>query len=101
LIQKADIVALRSKYLVKMKQYQEEGRPILYAESWVDSSLTFRKFWQSDDVMGIQTNVNSGNILIMLHVGGINGFLPALYTSCELGSATDYHGQMNGANFEK
>jgi hypothetical protein len=45
-------------------------------ESWVDSSLTFRKFWQSDDVMGIQTSVNSGNRLIMLHVGGINGFLP-------------------------
>jgi transposase len=75
LIERADIVAWRSKYLVKMKQYQEEGRPILYVdEPWVDSNLTFRKCWQSDDVMGIQTNVNSGNRLIS---------------------------QMNSANFEK
>jgi hypothetical protein len=26
--------------------------------------------------MGVQANVNSGNRLIMLHVGGIYGFLP-------------------------
>jgi hypothetical protein len=45
-------------------------------ERWVNSNLTFRKCWENDEVMGIQTNVNSGNGLIMLHVGEINVFLP-------------------------
>jgi hypothetical protein len=64
LIGRTDIVAWRSKYLVKMKQYWEEGRPILHAdESWVDSNLTFRKCWKSD-VMGIQMNVNSETDLL-------------------------------------
>jgi hypothetical protein len=87
LIERADTVAWRSKYLVKMKQYREEGRPILYAdESWVDRNLTFRKCWQSDDVMGIQTKVNSGNRLIMLHVGVLMGFflIHSLYTKLEM-----------------
>jgi hypothetical protein len=43
--------------------------------TWVNSSLTFRKCWQND-VMGIRTNANSGNRLVMFYVGGINGFLP-------------------------
>jgi hypothetical protein len=40
LIERADIVAWRSKYLVKMRQYREEGRPVLCVdESWADSNL--------------------------------------------------------------
>jgi hypothetical protein len=51
--------------------------------------------------MGIQANVNSGNRLIMLHVGGINGFVPNAQLVYKAGSATgNYHGQMNSANFE-
>jgi hypothetical protein len=43
LIERADVVEWRSKYLMKMKQYQDEGCPVLYVdESWVDSNLTFR-----------------------------------------------------------
>jgi hypothetical protein len=73
---RADIVDWRSRYLLKMK-YQDKGHPIFYIdESWVDSNLTCRKCWQNEEVMGVQGNVNSGNRLIMLHVGGINGFLP-------------------------
>jgi hypothetical protein len=103
LIERADIVEWRSKYLMKMKQYWEEGCPILYVdESWVDSNLTFRKCWQSDDVMGIQVNVNSRNSLIMLHAGGINSFVPNAQFVYKTGSATgDYHGRMNSANFGK
>jgi hypothetical protein len=38
----------------------------------------------------------------MLHVGGINGFLPNAALIYMAGSATgDYHGQMNAENFEK
>jgi hypothetical protein len=53
------------------------GHPLFYIdESWVDSNLTFCKCWQNEEVMGVQANENSGNRLIMLHVRGINGFLP-------------------------
>jgi hypothetical protein len=62
LIDRADTVEWRSKYHVKMNQYREEGCSILSdEESWVNGNVTFRKCRQSDDVMGIQANVNSGN----------------------------------------
>jgi len=41
-----------------------------------DNNLTFRTCWQEGEIMGIHTLVNLGNRLIMLHVGGIGGFLP-------------------------
>jgi hypothetical protein len=54
-----------------------QEHPIFYIdESWVDRNLIFRKCWKNEEVMGVQANVNPGNRLIMLHVGGINGFLP-------------------------
>jgi hypothetical protein len=89
--------------MVKMKQYQDEGCPILCdGEFWVDSKLMFRKCWQSDDIMGIQANVNSVNRLITLHVGGINGFVPNAQLVYKAGSATGYyHDQIKSANFEK
>jgi hypothetical protein len=59
---------------VKIKEYRDKGHPIFYiVESWNDSNLAFSKCWQNE-VMGIQANVNSGNRLIMLHVGGIIDF---------------------------
>jgi hypothetical protein len=52
--------------------------------------------------MGVQVSVNSGNRLIRLHIGGINGFLPNAALIYKAGSATgDCRGQMNAANFEK
>jgi hypothetical protein len=103
LIDRADIVVWRSSYLVKIKEYREKGHPIFCIdESWVDSNPTFRKFWQNEEVLGVQTNVNSGHRLIMLHVEEINGFLPNAALIYKAGSATGvYHGQMNAANFEK
>lgn len=103
LIERQDIVNWRSKYLVKIKQYREEGRSIVYIdETWVDSNLTFRKCWQSNDVMGVQENVNSANRLIILHAGTSNGFIPEAKLVYKAGGATgDYHGQMNGHNFQK
>jgi hypothetical protein len=88
---------------VKIKEYCDKGHPIFYTDkSWVDSSLTFRKCWQNEEVMSVQADVNSGNRLIVLHVAGINGFLPNAALIYEAGSAMgDYHGQMNAANFEK
>jgi hypothetical protein len=96
----ADTFEWRSKYHVKMKQYQEEGRPILYVnESWVDSNLMLRNCWQGNH--GYQANVNSGSRLIMLHVACRNGFVPNTELVYKAGSATgDYCGQMSSADFE-
>ena len=41
-----------------------------------DNNLTFPKCWPEGEVMGIHTHVNLGNRFIMLHIGGIGGFLP-------------------------
>ncbi|PNF33229.1 hypothetical protein B7P43_G11383 [Cryptotermes secundus] len=69
LIERQDIVNWRSKYLVKIKQYREEGRSIVYIdETWVDSNLT----------------------LIILHAG----FIPEAKLFYKAGGATDnapYH----------
>jgi hypothetical protein len=88
---------------VKITECHNKGHPTCCVdESWVDSNLTVRKCRQNEEVMGVQANVNSGNRLIILHVGGINVFLPNAALIYETGSATrDCHGQMNAANFDK
>jgi hypothetical protein len=103
LVERADVVDWRSRYLVKIKEYRNKGLPIFYTgESWVNTNLTFRKCWQNKEVMGVQTNVNSGNRLTTLHMGGINGFLPNAELIYRAGSATGYyHVQMKVAGFEK
>jgi hypothetical protein len=89
--------------LVKIKQYREKGRLIVYIDvTWVDSNLTFRKCWQSNDVIGVQKNVNSANTLIILHAGTSKGFIPDAKLVYKAGCATgDYHGQTNGHNFQE
>jgi hypothetical protein len=86
-----------------MKRFQEEGKEIFYVnESWIDSNITFSKRWQGETEFGIQKNYNAGNRLILLHAGGENGFLQNAMLVYKAGAATgDYHGQMNGTNFEK
>lgn len=103
LVERPDIIDWRANYLRKMKKYREEGREIVYVdETWVDSNLTHRRCWQSDDVMGVQDNMNSGNRLIILHAGGASGFLAGAELIYKAGSTTgDYHGQMNSGNFQK
>ena len=63
-----------------MKEVQENwdnGHLMFYMhKTWTDSNLTFHKYWQEGEVIGIHTHVNLGNRLIILHVGGIGGFLP-------------------------
>ena len=74
---RADIVTCRSRYLKEVQEYWDNGHLMFYThKTWTDSNLTFRKCWQEGEVIGIHTQVNSGNRLIMLHVGAISGFLP-------------------------
>ena len=103
LIKSQDIVTWHSRCLTIIKHLRSEGKPIFYLdETWVDSNLTFRKCWQSDDVFGICADANAGNRLIIVTAGSRTGFLKDAALIYKAGSTVgDYHGQMNGTNFEK
>ena len=83
--------------------FREEGRNIIFLdETWIDTSYTNKKVWQSDDVPGIYMLFNKGQRLIVIHAGGEMGFVPGAQEIFNPGLASsDYHGQMDGSNFEK
>lgn len=103
LIERPDIVNWRARYLRAVRQYRRDNTNIIYIdESWVDNNLTFGKCWQSDNVNGILTNTSSSNRLILINAGSNEGFVPGVGLIFRAGKAQgDYHGQMNGPNFEK
>jgi len=77
LVGRADFLTWRSRYLMEVQEDQEIGHLIFYTHNtWTDSKLTFHKRWHEGEVLGVHTDVTSGNRLIMLHVRGIGGFLP-------------------------
>jgi hypothetical protein len=86
-----------------MKRFREDGKGIFYVDdNWIDSNITFIKCWQEETEFGIQKNYNAGNRLILLYAGSENGFLHNAMLVYKAAAATgDYHGQMNGTNFEK
>jgi hypothetical protein len=91
LVERADIVTWRSRYLKEVQECRDTGHLMFYThKTWTDSNLTFHSCWQEVEVIDIHTHVNLGNRLMMLHVGGIGG--------CYAG---DCQGQMNAANYEK
>jgi hypothetical protein len=85
-----------------LKKFREEGTEIFYLdETWVDSSLKFKKCWQGDEVNGVMTTSTSHR-RIVAHIGSSNGFLEGAGLVFGAGTASgDYHGQMNTDNFEK
>ena len=65
-IESPDIVTWRSRFQTTIKRLRNEGKPVFYLdETWVDSNLTFRKCWQSDDVFRVCADGNAGNRLII------------------------------------
>ena len=83
--------------------FREEGRNIIFLdETWIDTSYTNKKVWQSDDVPGIYMPYNKGQRLIVNYAGGEKGFVPGAQEIFNPGLASgDYHGHMDGSNFEK
>lgn len=103
LIERPDIVNWRHKYLRAISRHRASGKSIFYLdETWVDSNLTFKKCWQAEGVHGILSNHSSSNRLIVVHIGSDDGFVPGAGLIFKSGTTSgDYHGQMNGTNFEK
>jgi hypothetical protein len=81
--------------LQKIKAHRDESRKILCLdESWVDSNLTYKMCWQSEEVRGLCADENASNRLIMVHVGSSAGFLKDAELVYKAGTPTgDYHGR--------
>src|SRR5258705_10476650 len=71
---------------------------------WTETSrmASVGKTQQPAAKLGVQTNVNSSNRLIILYAGSSTGFVPNAKLVFKAGcSSGDYHGQMNSTNFGK
>jgi len=103
LMEKPNILHLRYKFLRSIKQYRSEGKNIIYLdETWVDTNLSFKKCWQSENVFGVAENISSSGRYIVVHAGNENGFVQGAALIFKAGLSTgDYHGQMNELNFTK
>ena len=104
LLERADIVDWRARFLVKIKHMREEGKKIFYLdESWIDNNLTTGKCWQKEkDVVGVTAWGSSSKRLIIASVGSERGFLKESQLIFEARSTQgDYHGKMNSRNFER
>ncbi|XP_076229206.1 uncharacterized protein LOC143174156 isoform X2 [Nomia melanderi] len=102
LIERPRIVAWRGNYLKAVQSHRMENRNIIYIdEIWVDNTLNFGKYWQSEEEFGASKNTSSSERIIIVHAGGQNGFVPNAGLIFKTDSATsDYYGQMDAVNFE-
>ncbi|XP_047998733.1 uncharacterized protein LOC125236081 [Leguminivora glycinivorella] len=115
LIDRADIILWRKRYLVKIKQYCREGRPIYYQdETWINEGHTVNKVWQDPKVLssrqafleglttGLKAPSGKGRRLIISHIGSEEGFVEnglLLFESKK--NTQDYHKEMNAQHFEE
>jgi hypothetical protein len=87
-----------------LKDFEKKAEKFFHLdETWVDSSLTFKKCWQGDEVDGVMTTTTStSHRLTVVHIGSSNGILEGAGLVFEVRTASgDCHGQMNADNFEK
>ena len=105
LCERADLVAWRCRYLRKIKQYRQEGKPIIYQdETWVNAHHTFPKEWTSTYLsISRQIPSSKGERLIISHAGSKDGFVKdgSLVFRSKSKDNRDYHSEMNGTNFKK
>ena len=101
LIEKHDIRKLRTHYLRRLKQYTNEGRPIVYEdETYIHSSHSTPKSWSDDSSKGLLTPVSRGSRLIIIHAGSCSGFVPNALAIFKSNQKTgDYHVAMNNENY--
>lgn len=101
LIENSDIREKRISYLLAIKKYREEKRPIVYMdESYVCTSHVSGKTWADGSVNGLHTPISKGDRLIIVHAGGEEGFVPNAVAMWKAGvKSGDYHDNMNSSNF--
>ena len=71
-------------------------------ETWVNQNECVDKCWtDSEGIMGPKVKTGRGARFILLHVGGVNGFVPGalLMFKSQDGNKGDYHDSMNHEKF--
>lgn len=104
LMERADVVAQRVRYLRAISQFRKAGREIVYMdETYIHSSHGVSKGWQSaDGEIGHHVPFNKGERFIIVHAGSKQGFVPnALYINKAVRASGDYHLEMNSEVFEQ
>lgn len=102
LIEHPRILMWRFNYLKCIRKAREDNMNIIYlGETWVDNSLSCKKYWLNNGRM--QTNVNLSGGLIILHASRETGFVEnAQLIIKTVGQTTgDNEGHMNCRTFEK
>jgi len=113
MIERNDIVVWRRKYLLDIRRYREEGRPIYYLdETWVNAGDVPSKVWCDKSIKSARDATNKGlstgavnpsgkgKRLIVCHIGSEDGFVSDSLLCFESKKNTqDYHDEMNGDCF--
>lgn len=115
LTEKRDLLSWRRKYLMTIRNFREEGRPIYYLdETWLNTGDCVNKVWIDKTVTssrmafleglstGPQNPTGKGKRLIVLHIDSAAGFVPGGLLCFESKKNTsDYHDEMNGQTFQE
>ncbi|XP_050516341.1 uncharacterized protein LOC126891202 [Diabrotica virgifera virgifera] len=101
-MERHDIQKLCIHYLRAINRYREEGRPIVYMDTYIHSTHTTRKSLSDDSKEGVKQPTSKGNRLIIVHAGGECGFIQGAALVFKSGVKTgDYHDDMSFENYSK
>ncbi|XP_026821732.1 uncharacterized protein LOC113560174 [Rhopalosiphum maidis] len=115
LTERKDLLSWRRKYLISIRRFREEGKPIYYLdETWLNTGDCVSKVWVDQTVTssrmalleglstGPQNPTGKGTRLIVLHIGSAAGFVPSgLLCFQSKKNSSDYHDEMTGKTFQE
>ena len=86
------------EFIFRLREYFE--KVIWLDETCVNAGHTKTKAWTDDTLAGtMKVPIGKGNRLILLHAGGVCGFVPGAMLLFKSKSTRDYHEEMNGNTF--
>nr|XP_004932428.2 uncharacterized protein LOC101736207 isoform X1 [Bombyx mori]XP_012551118.1 uncharacterized protein LOC101736207 isoform X1 [Bombyx mori]XP_037867233.1 uncharacterized protein LOC101736207 isoform X1 [Bombyx mori] len=103
-MERSDIIVWCAKYIEKMRKNRTtEKRPVVFVdETYIHSTYHSKSCWQSEEEPRLFTSDSVGSRWIIAHAGTENGFISnALFIFKSQSKSSDYHDDMNSANFLK
>ncbi|CAK1597710.1 unnamed protein product [Parnassius mnemosyne] len=104
LMERHDITAWRARYLDKIRINRTvEKRPVVYLdETYIHNTYHTKSCWQSEEEPGMFVSESSGSRWIIAHARTKDGFINGVLLMFKSQSkSSDYHDDMNSANFLK
>ncbi|XP_072389644.1 uncharacterized protein [Diabrotica undecimpunctata] len=99
-----NVVCKRVQFLRTYKVAKDEGiyQFVFLDETWIFQNGIIGHFWQNKNIKSVKTTKTDGKRYIRLHAGNETGFIEdAEAIFCSKTQLSDYHGEMNQANFLK